>query len=93
MKIEDQGEEFSLSIGGAQPYSEKSQLIELKPSSFNGGMSLQGEYWFEIAPYNSQKKMIHAPFRRIPGKIVVSQEETVSVPSCNGVNMEQRPRN
>lgn len=92
LRIEDSGGEFSLSIGGAQSYAEKSQLIELTPSSFNGGMSLLGEYTFEIAPYNSVKKMIHSPFTRIPGKVIVSQEETVAVPSCSGVNMEQRPR-
>jgi hypothetical protein len=92
MKLEDTGEPFTLSIAGAQSYPEKSQLIELTPSSFNGGMSLLGEYTFEIAPYNSQKKMIHSPFTKIPGRIIVSREESVSVPSCNGVNMEQRPR-
>lgn len=92
MRIEDTGEEFSLSIGGSQPYQEKSQLIELTPSSFNGGMSLVGEYSFEVAPYNSQKKMIHAPFKAIPGKVVVAKEESVSVPSCHGVHPENEPR-
>ncbi len=88
MRIEDSKEPFSLSIEGAQSYMEKSQLIELTPSSFNGGMTLQGEYWFEIAPYNSKKKMIHAPFKKIPGSIIISEEESVAVPSCNGVKSE-----
>ncbi|MFL5785750.1 MAG: hypothetical protein ACJ76H_14125 [Bacteriovoracaceae bacterium] len=92
MKVEDTGEPFDLSIGGAQPYNEKSQLIELTPSSFNAGMSMAGEYSFEIAPYNSQKKMIHAPFKTIPGKIIVAKEESVPVPSCNGVHPEYQPR-
>lgn len=88
LRIEDTGEPFALSIGGGQPYNEKSQLIELTPSSFNGGMSLAGEYYFEIAPYNSKKKVIHAQFRRIPGKVIVASEEGVAVPSCNGVRSE-----
>lgn len=88
LRIEDTGEPFSLSVGGGQPYNEKSQLIELTPSSFNGGMSLAGEYYFEIAPYNSKKKVIHAQFRRIPGKVIVASEEGVAVPSCNGVRSE-----
>jgi hypothetical protein len=92
MKIEDTKEPFNLSIGGAQPYLEKSQLIELTPSSFNAGMSMVGEFSFEIAPYNSKNKMIHAPFRKIPGKIVVSKEESVPVPSCSGVHPENQPR-
>ena len=91
MRIEDTGEEFDLSIGGGQPYNEKSQLIELTPSSFNAGMSMAGEYSFEIAPYNSKKKVIHAPFRRIPGKIVVAKEESVPVPSCSGIHTERQP--
>lgn len=93
MRIDDPEEPFSLSIEGAQSYLEKSQLIELTPSSFNGGMSLQGEYWFEIAPYNSKKKVIHAPFKRIPGTIIVDKEESVAVPSCSGVKSElEEPR-
>lgn len=90
MHVDNSGEEFDLSIGGAQSYHEKSQLIELTPSSFNGGMSLAGEYSFEIAPYNSKKKMIHSPFRRIPGKVIVSKEESVSVPSCSGTHSERQ---
>ncbi|MES2527591.1 MAG: hypothetical protein V4598_10905 [Bdellovibrionota bacterium] len=93
MRVEDTKEPFSLSIEGTQSYLEKSQLIELTPSSFNGGMSLQGEYWFEIAPYNSVKKVIHAPFKRIPGTIIVDKEESVAVPSCNGIKSElEEPR-
>lgn len=87
-RVEDTKEPFSLSIQGAQSYKEKSQLIELTPSSFNGGLSLLGEYSFEIAPYNSKKKMIHAPFKKIPGSIIVSEEESVAVPSCEGVKSE-----
>lgn len=90
MRIEDSGEAFDLSIGGAQSYLEKSQLIELTPSSFNGGMSLAGEFSFEIAPYNSQKKVILAPFRKLPGKIIVEKEESVHVPSCAGVKTEEK---
>ena len=92
LRIEDTGEPFSLSVGGGQQYNEKSQLIELTPSSFNGGMSLAGEYYFEIAPYNSQKKVIYAPFKRIPGKVVVASEVSVAVPSCNGVKTELENR-
>ncbi len=93
MRIEDTKEAFSLAIEGTQSYLEKSQLIELTPSSFNAGMSMQGEYWFEIAPYNSKKKEIHAPFKRIPGSIIVEKEESVAVPSCNGIKSElEEPR-
>ncbi len=88
MKVENSKEPFSISIEGAQSYQERSQLIELTPSSFNGGMSLMGEYWFEIAPYNSQNKTIHAPFKKIPSMIFITQEETVSVPECSGVHPE-----
>ncbi len=93
MKVVDTGEPFSLSFEAAQAYQEKSQLIELTPSSFNAGMSLLGEYYFEIAPYNSVKKEIHAPFKRIPAHVEISEEISVAVPSCQGVHSElETPR-
>lgn len=88
--IKVKGEETSFSIGieGAIPYNEKSQLIELTPSSFNGGHSLVGEYFIEIAPYDSVHKMIHSSFKRIPLYLEISNEERVDVKSCAGIHQE-----
>lgn len=87
-EITGENEEFSLSLGQALPYNEKSHLVELTPSAFNGGNSLIGEYFVEIAAYDSKKKMIHSAFKRIPMHIAVTREETVRVKSCDGVHEE-----
>jgi hypothetical protein len=87
-EISGKNEEFSLSFGQAIPYNEKAQLVELTPSAFNGGNSLIGEYYLEIAAYDSKNKMIHSSFKRIPMHIIVSREESIRVKTCEGVHQE-----
>lgn len=88
MDIKGENEEFTLAVNQVIPYNEKSNLVELTPTAFNGGHSLVGNYYVEIAPYNSKKKQIYSSFERIPMHISVSEEETVSVKSCEGVHPE-----
>jgi hypothetical protein len=94
LQIVGENEPFFLTIGQSIDYKEKSHLIELSPSAFNGGNSLTGDYFVEIAAYNSQKKTIHSSFKRIPMSVSISQEEEINIPSCLGVHSEienQRP--
>lgn len=88
MKIHSSSTPFDLAIGQSSPYPEKSHLIELTPSAFNGGNSLVGEYYIEIAPYDSEKKVIHAAFKRIPDYVEVVAETKESVNSCLGEHPE-----
>lgn len=88
MGISGSDDEFVISLGQAVPYQEKSQLVELTPSSFNGGNSLVGKYYVEIAAYDSNKRLILAPFKRIPMFIDVASEESVRVKSCDGIHSE-----
>lgn len=88
MDIEGENEEFTLKVSSTSPYNEKSQLVELTPSSFNGGNSLEGNYYIEIAFYNSKDKTIHSAFKRIPMYVAVKGEENVTVKSCAGVSEE-----
>jgi hypothetical protein len=88
MEIRGSAEPLELIILASSSYKEKSQLIELTPSSFNGGLSLIGEYFLEIAPYDSKKKLIHSSFKRLPMSISVKEEESVEIPSCAGVHEE-----
>lgn len=88
--IKARGEDipFEISIGASMPYREKSQLIDLNPSSFNGGHSLFGRYYIEIAPYDSVRKLIHSSFKRIPQYIEISKELTIPMQSCIGEHPE-----
>lgn len=88
MKIQGEEKTFELPIEQVSSYPEKSHLVELAPSSFNGGNSLVGEYFVEIAPYDSEKKVIHAAFKRLPMYVEVISEEKEHVPSCIGVHEE-----
>lgn len=88
MEIRGENDEFSLSIDQKTSYGEKSHQVELTPTSFNAGNSLIGEYFLEIAPYNSLTRTVHSTFKRIPMSIIVNQEENVAVPGCEGVHEE-----
>lgn len=88
MSVEGNNDDFEIHLGQTSGYGEKPQLVELNPSAFNGGNSLVGEYWLEIAPYDSKNRIIHAPFKKIPRHIVVKSEDTVSIKSCDGIKME-----
>lgn len=88
MNIKGENEEFSLSVSQSAPYNEKSHLVELTPTAFNAGNSLIGEYFVEIAPYDSQKRLVHASFKRIPMYISVEREDSVRVRSCDGIHPE-----
>ena len=90
MKISGSEEPFEIPIDHVSSYPEKSHPVELSPSSFNGGNSLEGEYYLEIAPYDSEKKVIHAPFKRIPTYVEVLSEQSVQVKSCAGIHEENR---
>jgi hypothetical protein len=87
--IKGENQEFEINIGQTFPYNEKSHLVELTPSAFNAGNSLVGDYFLEIAPYDSKNKMIHSSFKRIPMYVNIAQEESVSVRSCEGIHSEK----
>lgn len=89
MSIKGDNEPFTISVTKSSPYPEKTQLVELSPSAFNGGNTLKGEYFVEIAPYNSKKKVILSNFKRIPQSIVISKEERIEIKSCTGVHPEK----
>ncbi len=79
---------FEMSLNAAISYPEKSQLIELTPSAFNGGHSLAGEFYLEIAAYDSKDKMIHSAFKRLPRYVAIGPEEQIDIQSCAGVHPE-----
>jgi hypothetical protein len=88
LKSEGENTPFEISVGPAMHYQEKSQLIDLNPSSFNGGHSIAGRYYIEIAPYDTEKKLIHSSFKRIPKYVEISNEESVPMQSCIGEHPE-----
>ena len=88
MRIAGENTPFEILIDEIIPYPERTQAIQLAPSAFNGGHSLKGTYFLEIAPYESPKKVIHGPFRRLPLYIEINDEERIPIPSCLGIHSE-----
>ncbi len=82
LEVMGEDSEFSLKIDEVSPYPEKSNLVELAASSFNGGLTLEGDYYLEIAPYDSKRRKIHSNFKRIPRYVSVGKEEAIANESC-----------
>lgn len=89
MKVEGENKAFTMHVGRPIPYGEKSQLVEFRPNSFNAGHSMAGNYYIEIAPYNSKDKVIFGGFTRIPMYVAIKEEENISIPSCDGLHPER----
>jgi hypothetical protein len=82
--IDGEDKDFSIYIAQSVPYPDKPQLIDIRPSEFNGGHQLKGDYHVEIAAYNSRKKILHSPFVRLPQYVNISSEEMIGIKSCDG---------
>lgn len=88
IKIEGKNEPFSITIGLGAPFNEKPQKLDIRPNHFNGGNSLLGEYFVEIAPYNSIEKKTYSNFKRIPMYIKLANEKQIFIKNCLGVHEE-----
>jgi hypothetical protein len=88
MKILGSNDDFSIQLSGAINYNDKAQMVGLRPTDFNIGHSIVGEYFVEIAAYDSRKKMILSSFKRIPMSVTVQSEEIIAVKGCEGVHPE-----
>lgn len=91
LKIAGEEKLINITLGPISHYREKAQHLELTPNAFNGGNSLEGDYFVEFAPYDYEKKMIHSSFIRIPQYVEVRSEEKISIPSCRGESPELTP--
>jgi hypothetical protein len=88
MAVKGKDASFEIAFGQSFPYQEKVQLVQMTPSSFNGGHTLTGQFHFEIAPYDSIGKRLMGTFKRIPRFVEVENEKFVNVPSCQGAHQE-----
>ncbi len=62
--------------------SAKVNLISYSPLTVNGGMSLMGEYFVDLAFYNSKEKMRVSAFLPLADKVQVNEEAFVKVKGC-----------
>lgn len=62
--------------------SAKVDLISYSPLTVNGGMSLKGEYYIDLAFYNSGEKKRMSTFMPLADRVEVTNESSVSVKGC-----------
>lgn len=88
MSVKGDNDEVEIILTGAVSYKEKAQQVQLSPSSFNGGHTLQGQFHLAIAPYDSKRQMLLGEFKQIPRYVDIEREESVFVASCQGLHPE-----
>jgi len=85
LEVEGSNDPIEIPIGYVSSYQEMPQLIEVTPSSFNGGNALTGTYHVEIAAYNFTKKELRSKFIRASRHIRVVEEKSMDMQSCRGM--------
>jgi hypothetical protein len=69
-------------------FDEKLKLSELVPATLNVGNSMIGEYYIEVALFNTAQKQLYSSFQRLPFNIKVFSEDSIVVDGCAGVHEE-----
>ena len=69
-------------------FDEKLKLNELVPTTLNVGNSMVGEYYIEVALFNTAQKKIFSSFQRLPFHLKVLSEDSIVVDGCAGVHKE-----
>lgn len=87
----DNDDQFNLYTKNGSYIKGKIEKPAFAPVIFSGGRSLKGEYYVEIALFNSSKKRIYSTFEKVGNSIKISQEQVVTVPSCIGIKEERKP--
>ena len=70
----------------------RGKVIEFgfRPALFNGGMSLEGKYYVELALYDYVNKIRRSDFIRYPEEIIVRKEQTKNIKGCARFKIPQR---
>lgn len=69
-------------------FDEKLKLNELVPTTLNVGNSMVGEYYIEVALFNTAQKQIFSSFQRLPFHLKVLSEDSIVVDGCAAVHKE-----
>lgn len=75
-------EPFYISVSELQRISGKVVEFGYDSTILNGGQSLQGDYTFEVALYNSESKNIMSNFVQSPDILKVTKERIIDITGC-----------
>jgi hypothetical protein len=89
-KWEIAGEEIPIEIQvrPGERFEEKLKLSELVPATLNIGNTMVGEYFIEVALFNTSQKQTYSSFQRLPFSLKVLSEDSIVVDGCAGVHEE-----
>lgn len=76
--------------GRKRPLNVKLEKLEFGAIRFNGGKSLQGIYWTELALFDSGKGETLSDFSQLGGKLVINSEKSVAIKGCSDFAIPKR---
>jgi len=71
---------------------EKVVKFALRPNVFNGGSSLEGEYYVELALYDFKGKVRRSNFVKYPEKFKIVTERTKIIKGCSGFKVPSKDK-
>ena len=69
-------------------FDERLKLSELVPTTLNVGNTMVGDYYIEVALFNTAQKQTYSSFQRLPFHLKVLSEDSIVVDGCAGVHEE-----
>ncbi len=76
--------------GRKRPLNAKIDKLEFGALGFNGGKSLQGIYWTEIALFDSARGETLSDFSPLGGKLAINSEKSVAIKGCSDFAIPKR---
>lgn len=69
-------------------FDERLKLSELVPTTLNVGNTMVGDFYIEVALFNTAQKQTYSSFQRLPFHLKVLSEDSIVVDGCAGVHEE-----
>lgn len=76
--------------GRKRPLPVKAEKLEFGALGFNGGKSLQGIYWTEIALFDSVRGETLSDFSNLGGKLAINTEKSIAINGCSDFAIPKR---
>jgi hypothetical protein len=93
VKIRDNGtRDSTFSITRNTRIQAKVNAHQVRPYTFNGGMSLRGDYVVELALYGTKRKMVYSNFVRLNQIVNASDERDVQLKECATFKIPPKPK-
>ena len=90
--LTSKGKTFSIPVGTMpEGLAGDPSPVGIGTTKFNGGHSLKGEYYGELALLNYKTKTLYSDFYRFDGTLTINKELRIDLPECKGIKEELEP--